>query len=504
MADVESLPSFADRFWSRAPGPETEDMPEPLRSMTVVNNFLTALDALEAGGGKKTPVLVAMLRRAEVEGDLSYASPEQLRGESLDARSIVFSLGVVLFERLTGRHPFGAENNRPRRLDRIRRGEMGSGVNSFPTIPTGLRQALVRAMSPFAEERFADLRELRAALRTAREEASAPKLPMPGATRRADSEDPTRVVRGSTDFGSELDSVVAEHEATPPPAPARTERPARGTPGRGLPAIPTHRQTRPRIAVPPPTPETPPPAAPRTVPPALAATTPSPALPEQELPSVVIEAEPPPSPAMQPLPRPPIEPPPVHEEVMQPLEPDLRLGRKMPPTVIGLGGALVGAAATLAVVFATRKNDGGAAEPPPAPSVAAPDEGSASGAASATGATAPDASAITVSPIVVDARPAPPAATSGRFEDKLAAAIGPCLDQGSATRSFGMSIVFRNATAGKAYFAAEDPITRAERNCISTAVRGLTGDGAPTSGDMLFTIRRGAQGMKISSRLLKR
>src|SRR5690242_9185710 len=126
------VPSLAERFWRHAPGPETEDLPEPARSAKVVENFLIALAHFEkVGEGGAGPMLIAMLRRAEVGGDPSYASPEQLRGESLDVRAVVFSLGVVLFERVTGRHPFGAENNRPRRVERIRRGEMGSGVNSF-------------------------------------------------------------------------------------------------------------------------------------------------------------------------------------------------------------------------------------------------------------------------------------------------------------------------------------------------------------------------------------
>ncbi len=49
-----------------------------------------------------------------IKAKLSYASPEQLLGGSLDARSDLFALGVVLFQLAAGKHPFGGGSPRER------------------------------------------------------------------------------------------------------------------------------------------------------------------------------------------------------------------------------------------------------------------------------------------------------------------------------------------------------------------------------------------------------
>jgi serine/threonine-protein kinase len=52
----------------------------------------------------------ARTRTGIVMGTPSYMSPEQVGGKTLDGRSDLFSLGIVFYELLTGRVPFGGEN----------------------------------------------------------------------------------------------------------------------------------------------------------------------------------------------------------------------------------------------------------------------------------------------------------------------------------------------------------------------------------------------------------
>lgn len=94
-----------------------------------------------------------------IRGKYAYMSPEQLGGSKLDARSDLFSLGIVLFEMLTGRRLFKSKS-RKETLERVRRAEVPSPRSYRPEISEDLEAFLFKALSRERSERFSSGREM--------------------------------------------------------------------------------------------------------------------------------------------------------------------------------------------------------------------------------------------------------------------------------------------------------------------------------------------------------
>ena len=144
-----------------------------------------------------------------VLGTASYMSPEQALGEPVDPRSDLYSLGVVLYEMLTGELPYTADNpvavsmkhvNEPLRPPR----------ESNPEIPEDLDAVVTKLLSKKAEDRYKGATELAEDLRRVR-----------------DGLQPLAAV--PVDTGTRPTQPETRRFVPPPPVPARQRR-RRGTP----------------------------------------------------------------------------------------------------------------------------------------------------------------------------------------------------------------------------------------------------------------------------------
>jgi serine/threonine protein kinase/TolB-like protein/Tfp pilus assembly protein PilF len=104
-----------------------------------------------------------------IVGTPHYMSPEQARGQDLDARTDIFSLGVVLFEMITGRRPFdGATTSDV--IAAILTREPPPLSRFAPAVPGELEQILRRSLARDREQRYRSSRDLLSDLRKLKQE----------------------------------------------------------------------------------------------------------------------------------------------------------------------------------------------------------------------------------------------------------------------------------------------------------------------------------------------
>ncbi|HEX2060658.1 MAG TPA: protein kinase, partial [Thermoanaerobaculia bacterium] len=111
-----------------------------------------------------------------VMGTAHYMSPEQIRGVPLDARSDIFSLGIVLFEMLTGRVPFHARSS-VETMNAI----LIEEPPAMPGIPEAVETIVQRCLEKDPNQRFASAKDLAFALETTAKTitSSTPRSPLP-------------------------------------------------------------------------------------------------------------------------------------------------------------------------------------------------------------------------------------------------------------------------------------------------------------------------------------
>src|SRR5579859_113779 len=111
----------------------------------------------------------ALTLEGVIPGTTSYMSPEQVRGEEIDSRSDLFSLGVVLYEMATGQKPFVGKN-RVLLMDAILNAKPAPVTKVNSSVSPALETIIARALEKKREKRFQQAADLCSELKRLKEE----------------------------------------------------------------------------------------------------------------------------------------------------------------------------------------------------------------------------------------------------------------------------------------------------------------------------------------------
>ena len=123
-----------------------------------------------AGDGDNAATQAVLTRNGTTVGTLGYMSPEQAIGDAVDARSDVFSFGVILYEMLTGQLPFSG-NTMSDVLRQLHFAEPPSVESLRADVPPSLRSVVTKALQKTPSDRFSNMSEVAGTLSSARPDA---------------------------------------------------------------------------------------------------------------------------------------------------------------------------------------------------------------------------------------------------------------------------------------------------------------------------------------------
>ena len=118
-----------------------------------------------------------------IVGTVPYMAPEQIEGRDVDARTDIFSFGVVLYEMVCGRRPF-AGDSRASLMAAIVAAEPPPLSSLQPQAPASLERLILRCLAKDPDDRWQTARDLAAELRWIAEAGSGTATAAPASTRR--------------------------------------------------------------------------------------------------------------------------------------------------------------------------------------------------------------------------------------------------------------------------------------------------------------------------------
>ena len=125
--------------------------------------------AAVSDGNTSENAALGLTKASTMIGTARYMSPEQIRKETLDTRTDLFSFGLVLFEIATGKHAFVGETHAALQ-DAILSQRTPSLRDSIPSAPRDLDRVMARALEKDRERRYQSASEMRLALNRVRQD----------------------------------------------------------------------------------------------------------------------------------------------------------------------------------------------------------------------------------------------------------------------------------------------------------------------------------------------
>jgi serine/threonine protein kinase len=162
-------------------------------------------------------------REKSIVGTLEYVCPEQIAGKELGPRSDIYSLGVLLFELISGRLPFVSETEFELLHDHLE--TLPPKLSSMIEVPPFLDEAIERAMAKSPTDRFASCREMEVFFRQKAPEVFVmPLEPLPGRFRQEEVDRSARRIEALIGGGEiELATLVVERAIEEYPGQASLE-----------------------------------------------------------------------------------------------------------------------------------------------------------------------------------------------------------------------------------------------------------------------------------------